>query len=258
MVWHWKKFTGLFIIASVLLIAGLFFAWYPTSTIAGLEARLSQSALTQAERSAVQGSLDWWLVNRTTTYEPTSYLVIAPGIFVLLYAIVDFIFSTWQDSILAKLSEVERNSVSQAKLYKQAALNIQSKPTRATVRTNFPTVAGILTIIASCIVMLSSGIFVVGGILDISSRYATQDVNLLADGLFGILVSTLALIGGVLTLKRKSFAFAIIATCFMVVKGATLIIATGGEFWGVFIGMGILELEGLSLILALLSYKEFS
>ena len=44
----------------------------------------------------------------------------------------------------------------------------------------------------------------------------------------------------------------------MVVKGATFIISSGGDFLGLFIGMDILALTVISLIFTVMSYKEFS
>ena len=83
-------------------------------------------------------------------------------------------------------------------------------------------------------------------------------MNYLADGAFGILVSVFALTGSITILKRKEFAFSIIATCFMLIKGATFTISSGGDFWGLFIGMEILALTVISLIFTSMSYKEFS
>jgi hypothetical protein len=73
-----------------------------------------------------------------------------------------------------------------------------------------------------------------------------------------MLVSGVVLTGGIMILKRKHFVYAIIAMCFMVVKGATFTVSTGGDFWGLFIGIDILMLTLMSLIFTLISYKEFS
>jgi len=111
---------------------------------------------------------------------------------------------------------------------------------------------------ASCTTMVFSAILVVGSIFADSSQLSTQSANYLADGAFGILVSTFALAGGVMILKRKNLAFSIIGMCFMVVKGATFVISTSGDFWGLFIGTDILMLAVISLIFISISYREFS
>jgi uncharacterized membrane protein len=59
-------------------------------------------------------------------------------------------------------------------------------------------------------------------------------------------------------LKRKNFAIAIISSCIMLVKGVAFIIATGGDYLGVYVGIAILVLTVLSLIFTSISYKEFS
>jgi hypothetical protein len=44
----------------------------------------------------------------------------------------------------------------------------------------------------------------------------------------------------------------------MLVKGVAFIIATGGDYLGVYVGIAILVLTVLSLIFTSISYKEFS
>ena len=158
----------------------------------------------------------------------------------------------------AKQINAKREEISKAKFEECETDNFQYEKKRKMGRISFPIAGGLLTIIASCIVMVFSGILVVGGILTDSSQFSTQGVNYLADGAFGILVSAFALAGGIMILKRKNLAFSIIAMCFMVVKGATFIISTGGDFWGIFIGTDILALTIISLIFTSISYKEFS
>jgi len=82
--------------------------------------------------------------------------------------------------------------------------------------------------------------------------YTTRGVNLLGDGLLGVLVFGFALTGGIMTLKRKNFVLAILGLCFMVVKGATFILVTG-DLLGVSLGIIILALTVLSLIFTSIS-----
>jgi hypothetical protein len=243
----WIKFSVIFAIASALLLAGFFIAWYPHSVIEGLEGILSQSDLTQPQRDWYQGSLLWWQNQGVFTYESVANFVILSGVIVLVYAIVYSIFSTWRPSNQAESIESNNYDIRQ-----------DSEKIRKVTKTGFPIASGILTIISSSVIMLFSGIFVVAGVLSLSSRYAApQSLNLLSDGLFGVLVFGFALTGGIMILKRKNFAFAIVALCFMVVKGATFIIANADSL-GAAIGIVIIVLTVLSLIFTSISYKEFS
>lgn len=255
---HWVKFALIFIIAYGLLLASFFLAWYPHSVIESMEARLNQGGLTQSEIDTLQGGLPWWRVQGIFYYGSASNFVLASGILVLVYAIVYSVLFTWRESMRAKQVNAKREEISQVKFEERETDNFQYEKTRKTERISFPIAGGLLTIIASCIGMVFSGILVFGGILTDSSQFSTQGVNYFADGAFGILVSAFALTGGIMILKRKNLAFSIIAMCFMVVKGATFIISTGGDFWGLFIGTAILGLTMISLIFTSISYKEFS
>ena len=245
---QWVKFPLLFVVASGLLLAGFLLAWYPRSVIESMEAQLNQGGLTQSEIDNLQGALPWWRAQGIFYYGSASNFVIASGIIVLVYAIVYSVLFTWRESMKNKQINAKRQETSQVKIEEKSTENFQYEKTRKTERISFPIAGGLLTIIASWTALFFSGILV----------FSTQSMNYLADGTFGILVSVFALTGGIMILKRKKFAFSIITTCFMVVKGATFIISTGGEFWGSFIGMAILALTVISLIFTAISYKEFS
>ncbi len=255
---HWVKFTLIFIVASGLLFAGFFLAWYPHAVIEDMEARLNQGGLTQSEIANLQAGLPWWRAQGILYYVSASNFVIAAGILVLVYAIAYSVLIAWRESIRTKQTNTKRQEVKRVKLEQNETENFQYKRKRKTEYISFSAAGGLLMIITSCMVMMFSGVHVLSYILANSSQVPTQGVNTLADGVFGIVVSILALAGGVMVLKRKKLVFSIIAMCFMVVKGATFIILSGGDFWGLFIGMDILALTIMSLIFTLVSYKEFS
>lgn len=252
---NWLNFTIIFIAAAALLLAGFLLAWYPSYVREILELNLGQSGLTQAEIDNLESSISWWSNQGAFTYGSVAIFVIIGGLLVLVYGIVYSLVSTWRESIRAKAVFEKQRYASQAELADQSG-NFQYEQTKNRPKTGFPIAAGVLTIITSSIIMAFSGIFVVGGILNISSR-SYYGVNLLGDGLLGFLVFGFALAGGILTLKRKNFAFAIVAMCFMIVKGATFIIVTG-DLLGSSLGVIILALAVLSLIFTSISYKEFS
>ena len=74
-------------IASGLLLAGFFLAWYPYLVIENREAQLNQGGLTQAEIDYLEGSLIWWRNKGIWLYGPVSNIVKAAGTLVLIYAI---------------------------------------------------------------------------------------------------------------------------------------------------------------------------
>lgn len=254
---HWIKFTAIFIVASALLFSGFLLAWYPSSRIETLEMYLDQSGLTQAEIDNLESSLSWWSTQGVYTYGSVANFVLVGGLLVLVYGIVYSLVSTWRESTRAKVIIEKRRYATEVESEEQDVGLSHYEQTRKIVKTGFPIASGVLTIITSSIIMAFSGIFVVSGILNMSSRYTAQGVNLLGDGLLGVLVFGFALTAGIMTLKRKNFVLAIVGLCFMVVKGATFILITG-DLLGVSLGIVILALAVLSLIFTSISYKEFS
>jgi hypothetical protein len=252
MALHWVKFTVVFVIASALLLAGFFISWYPSSRIQSLETQLDQSGLTQAEIDNLESSLSWWRNQGVFTYGSVSNFVFAAGALALVYAIAYSLLSTWRESIKAKLIYTKQLEASQTKSEEQP------KQTRTTVKTGFPIASGVLTIIASSMVMLFSGMFLVGGIQTLSSRSSPQVASLVGDGVFGIVVFAFALTGGIMTLRRKNFVLAILGACFLITKGCTFIVATGGVLLGSVLGIVTLALSIIGLIFVSISYKEFS
>lgn len=252
------KFTLLFIMAFGLLLAGFLLTWYPHSVIESKETQLDQGGLTQSEIGNLQGSLSWWRAQGIFYYGSASNFVLASGILVLVYAIVYSVLSTWRESIRTRQIDAKRQEISHTKFEEQETANFRHEKTSKTEKISFPVAGGLLAIIVSCIALAFSGILVFNGIITDSAQVLIQDVNYLADGTFGILVSGVALAGGIMILKRKHFAYAIVAMCFMVVKGATFTVSTGGDFWGLFIGIDIVTLTLTSLIFTLISYKKFS
>ncbi|TRO51703.1 hypothetical protein E2P63_04610 [Candidatus Bathyarchaeota archaeon] len=250
------KFTLLFILASGLLLAGFFLAWYPHSIIKSLETQIEQGGLTQSELDNLVGSLVWWRNQGLFNYGSAGNFVIATGILVLIYAIVYSVLLTWRESVKAQKTSKKRK-ISQIK-FEENKTAIQYEKTRKTEQINSPIAGGLLTIITSFIIMMFSVVLVIGEIFVNSSQVVTLGVNALMDGAFGIIVSAFAFAGGIMILKRKNFGFAILVICSMMAKGATFVFSTGGDFWGLFIGTDIFVLAVISLIFTSISYKEFS
>ena len=75
------------VIASGLLLAGFFLAWYPYLVIENREAQLNQGGLTQVEIDYLASSLIWWRNQGILLYTSAANIVKAAGILVLIYAI---------------------------------------------------------------------------------------------------------------------------------------------------------------------------
>ena len=75
------------VIASGLLLAGFFIAWYPYLVIENREAQLNQGGITQAEVDYLESSLIWWRNQGILLYTSAANIVKAAGILVLIYAI---------------------------------------------------------------------------------------------------------------------------------------------------------------------------
>ena len=253
---HWTKFTIIFVVAAALLFASFFLAWYPSYESEILKLSLSQNGLTQTERDNLQSSLNWWSNQGVYTYGTVSNFILVAGLLVLAYGIVYSLTSTWRESIRNKATLEERQYPSQ----EQKPINYQYEQTRKP-KTGFPIAAGILTIITASIIMVFSGILIIGGIGSILTGrygYPSQSVNLLGDGVLGVIVFGFALTAGIMILKRKNFVFAIVGLCFMLVKGVTFIIVDSGLLGAAIVGTVILAIAILSLIFTSISYKEFS
>ena len=79
-------------IGALLLITAISLWLYTDSIIQGHEQLLNNPNLTQQQRWAYEGSLQWWKTAKTTTYNPLSIILITIGLcaieFAIIYAIV--------------------------------------------------------------------------------------------------------------------------------------------------------------------------
>ena len=88
-------FTGLFILGSVLLFSGFLLQWYVVGRIDGLEYMLGLNGLTEHDKGMLQGSVNWWIMNRLSLFDPISYLLITAGIITYLFSG----FSIWRETL---------------------------------------------------------------------------------------------------------------------------------------------------------------
>jgi hypothetical protein len=74
-----KRFAAIFIIATILILAGVFLQLYIPGKISAIEYSLNQYG-PQNIPGISQASLDWWIINQATFFNPISYVLMAAGI----------------------------------------------------------------------------------------------------------------------------------------------------------------------------------
>ena len=91
-----------FLIGAAVLLLGLIFQWYPTAFINGDTARLAQSSLTTAERTAIQDDINSWTIWQAFTFQPLSLIFFTAGILTLIYSILSLLYSIASDYLISK------------------------------------------------------------------------------------------------------------------------------------------------------------
>ena len=122
-------------------------------------------------------------------------------------------------------------------------------------RTPFPTTAGILTIIGSCVAIAMGIIYLAAALFSYGYAYGYiygLSVYYLITGIFGIIAFAFGLTGGIFSLKRKRLAFSIFGMSLLIASGIMMAI----PLW-VF-GLPIAVLSILSVIFVAISKGEFA
>jgi hypothetical protein len=120
------KYAIIFGIASAMLISAIFLLLYIDGRIEGYEKMLSLYGLSEYDRGMLQGTLDWWLIQRSMVFTPISYLLISTGI-------VTYIFGITARALSAK-KEYQQKNIENPKLGKSANLQDQDTPEIAKLR----------------------------------------------------------------------------------------------------------------------------
>ncbi len=118
-------FPCIFVLASVILFSGFLLQWYVASRIDGLEYMLSLNGLTEYDKGMLQGSADWWIMNRLSLFDPISYFIIITGIITYIFSAL----SIWQKTIKEKILkqkplEYEKNVISKDTAISDKSLEI--------------------------------------------------------------------------------------------------------------------------------------
>jgi len=88
-----NRFTIIFVIGSVILIFGLALSWYSSSVISGMSETLRQGGLSQDQQNKYNGALASWNLWQITMFNPVSSILSVIGVIVIIYAIIQKIFS---------------------------------------------------------------------------------------------------------------------------------------------------------------------
>ena len=80
-----KKQNFLFLLGAILLLTGVTLWLYTNSVIQAHQQTLQNPNLTQQERWALEGSLQWWAAAKITLYDPIAVILTTIGLITLLY-----------------------------------------------------------------------------------------------------------------------------------------------------------------------------
>ena len=91
-----RRFSIFFAIGATILIIGLILQWYPTAVMSGLNTRLNQlsvSGTNQDEINKLRGEINSWDIWQITLFQPMSSILFASGIIILVYSVIQGIFT---------------------------------------------------------------------------------------------------------------------------------------------------------------------
>jgi ribosomal protein L40E len=151
-----------------------------------------------------------------------------------------------------------------AKFCTQCSASLQDIRSMATEkRSAFPTAAGILAIIAACIIIIFGIIYMaefVSGRTEYQNYYpydyyTVNPPEYFVAGLFGLLGFAFGLTAGIITLKRRLFAMAIFGMALMTVAGILFFVE---PVVGIIFGTPVLVLTILSVIFTGIRKREFT
>jgi hypothetical protein len=83
-----RSLAAILFMGVILLVIGISLWLYTDSVITGHEQRLNDPNLTLEQRWQWEGSLQWWKTAKTTTFNPTSIILITIGLCAFEYAII--------------------------------------------------------------------------------------------------------------------------------------------------------------------------
>jgi hypothetical protein len=119
-------------------------------------------------------------------------------------------------------------------------------------RTPFPTTAGILTIIGSCLTIAITVLYFTSAYISLTNRYFHGLASYyVITAIFGVVAFTFGFMGGILALKRRRIALSVFGISLLITSGIMMSI----PLW--FFGLPIAILSLLSVIFVAISRSEF-
>jgi hypothetical protein len=103
-----RRFSVWFAVGATILVIGLVLQWYPAAVINGMNTRLSQlpmNATNQDEINKLQGAKSSWDVWQVTTFQPLSSVLFAAGIIIIVYSVIQGIFTVASGFKVARKQE---------------------------------------------------------------------------------------------------------------------------------------------------------
>lgn len=260
MAWNWKGIVAALVIGATITSVGLAVGWITNSTIANIQFQLQGNALSTAERDALQGSLSWWQIERTSSYGPLSQFVVIIGFIIIIFSVIYMVLS-----ILGEFfNRTKRVKIENTPINEEPTEDPQTTLSpRMTHTTGFLIAGGILTIIAASIIILIA-FLTVSQIVTYANSYHYQQnltslVYALFAGIWNLIAFGLGLTAGLFSLRRKQFMLTIVGMSLLLVGGCVAVSGTGivsGGSW-MLLGVPVIILAILSIIFVALSKKEF-
>jgi hypothetical protein len=165
-----------------------------------------------------------------------------------------------QEAKPAVESPASNSTVKSGQISFQGGESVDAEPS-SRIRKHLPTIGGFLAVVAAGLCLIISLFYVI--CFAIEPMYISQFGGLLEEGAFGLVVSLLGLLAGLLSLKLSSFELTIIGLSFLLAQGFVISAAVGSQglfgtsSYGPVIGSPIVGLSITSLALIAVSKTEF-
>jgi hypothetical protein len=275
MEFNWKASLAAFVVGVAIIAVGFAVSWVTNSTIANIQGQL-QGSLSTSQRDAFQGSLNWWQIQKVDVFEPLSTFIIIVGSIIIISSVIYAILSISGELIArTKIIEIENAPINEqpseepASAKEEIVKEPQVAPQPVAPKampvhtTGFPIAAGILTIIAASIAILSAFLAVAQIMPYANSYYNRQNLTYfvfpLFAGIWNFVAFGLGLTAGLFSLRRRRFMMTIVGINLVLVGGCVSVLETGTLSGGwMIIGIPMIILAILSVIFVGISKNEFT
>ena len=114
---NWKGFVVILIVGIIIIAIGYVFSIFVNSAMNGIQTRLRQSNVPEAERWNLQGSLDWYNAQNVAFFQPFTNAAYLMGAIVFLISIVYVAGLAVQNSFMKRrlIAEEEQRKAEESK-----------------------------------------------------------------------------------------------------------------------------------------------